>query len=350
MPQFLPPETPTGGSQVGNSYVTLFENCPRKWFNSFYRPLLNESHELVARGLQPINTDVNLLGGRILHEGMAALYLSGCQDGEDTGEWDIDHAIDVLNMHADRAAPEYLDEDLAESNRNMCQVLLRTYYDEYGPDSAGRDYPIIRVAHDQHGKPLVEMDFKVQLSNEYIYTCRSDTIIYHNGYLKTLEHKTSHPMFVKQKLGSVKWDAQISGEYYVMQQHFPEDALAGVMYNVLPKNRSANSKFGVAERETGTRTPAQLERWRLTTLDTLRRIDEAVERFEELMKLGTASVEQAADYCFPLHGTRTSTCFAFNRDCEFSTLCQMPGLEKNILRSFRGRTQEETDKLRELNY
>lgn len=351
--QFIPTDT-GGGTVVGGSYLKAFDLCPRDWFNQYFRPVLSDDGTIGARGIQPITTPLPLLRGRLLHEAFAAWYLSGCREGVDTGDYDLDLALDTLHTHcaAAKATNEFEGGD-EEADRvtTALDVMMRSYADTYGPGGPSRDWPEIQIAHDAEGKPLVEREFRIQLSPSYIFTCRIDAVIYHRSYLKAFETKTSYPMFVKNRLKTISYDAQFTGEIAVLTAHLPtlipsEPKLHGCLANVLPYDRSVNSKFAVAERETTTRTPAQLERWRSQSLHTLHRIDDSVRHFEGL-RGDRLSIEDAADRAFPTLGTRTDRCHAYNRRCAYWDLCALPGLEPSLLRRFRPRTTAETTYLRE---
>lgn len=347
--QFIPPEVEGGGTQVGNSYVKVFDLCPRLWFNSYYRPLLREDGSLIGRGITPHLTTPPLLKGRLLHETMAAWYLSGCRDGEDTGERSIDQALDTLVAHHQKAKTEYETTEEWAADRSSLEVMMRAYHDRFGPSSPYPEWPDILVAFNSRGEPMVETPWALRLSPEYVFTCRTDLLIHHRGYLKVMEHKTCHYRFVWQRKASLGYDAQFTGEISVLRSHFPDTPLNGVLANILVKDRSVKSSFDVAERETTTRTDAQLLRWKDQTLSTLHRIQEAIGKFELAMEMGLP-LERAADLHFPTLGTRTDTCRAYNRPCDYYELCQLPGLEERLMGKYRVRTSEEIQGLRERPY
>jgi len=352
--QFLP--TDTGhGTAVGSSYLRRFVMCPRQWFNEYFYPLYDDAGQLAGRGLQPRTRALALTAGSILHEGLAAWYLSGCRDGADTGERDIEHAIDTMSMIAQSERDrEHLTPEEYEENLTSSRVILRDYHDSYGPGSRSPDWPDIQVAHDLQGVPIVEREFRIQLTHQYIFTCRSDMLIYHRGYLKTMEHKSSAPGFwAKKRLQNINYDSQFTGEIAVMRAHLatlvPEGTpLHGVLVNVLIKGRG-KSNPNVAERDSTTRTDAQLERWRQQTLNTLQRIEDAIGAFEKLVAEGM-DINTAADHCFPTLGTVTDQCKAYNRNCDYYELCQLPGMESRLMGKYRPRTTEENTTLRERPY
>ena len=103
---FIPQVEPTGGTSLGNSYLTTWVRCPRDWFNQYYRPTLDAEGQL-WRGLAPRFTKPPFLTGRIFHDALAAWYTSGCRDGDDTGERSIDAALAEGERVWKAAQPEY---------------------------------------------------------------------------------------------------------------------------------------------------------------------------------------------------------------------------------------------------
>lgn len=351
MTQFIPKEELHGGSRVGNSYCSTFANCPKKWFNNFLRPVetIDPKTEkpVLTQGIRPRQTAQALLAGSIFHEGLASWYLSGCRDGEDTGEYSLEAAIEGAKLHWSQRKHEYEGDVDPEEDWLTNQAMLVAYAEHYGPDSPGADWPDLRVAHDGEGKPLIEREFTSKLGyNDYIYTMRADLVVHHRGFLKMGEHKSSVASFVKNRLQTSHWDSQMTGQCWVMATEFPDTLLNGVWLNVVVKNRSVRSKFDVAERDTTTRTQFQLANFRVNVIDILERIDDAVGFFWEDY-LGGKPLEEAAQKWFPDHGTRTGTCLAYNRECEYASLCKGAGREEQLLVNFKPRSTVEISEMKE---
>jgi hypothetical protein len=350
MPFFIPDLEPNGASPVGNSYSSLYANCPKKFFNTFLRPVEyvdGEGNLVVARGIKTRQTKLPFLSGSIFHEGLAAWYISGCRDGEDTGQYNLEAALAAAEVHFNARKHEYSDQEIATADWAMNKQMLVSYVDRYGPESSVPDYPDIRVVCDGEGKPLVEREFQVDLGfQDYIYTMRADLVISHRGFVKIMEHKTSVASWVRQRLSTSHWDSQMTGQCWILDTLFPGEALAGVLVNVVVKNRSLKSTFDIAERETTTRTAQQLDNFRLNTLDILHEINKRLEKFEETLKR-SGDVEYAAQLWFPDHGTRTGCCTAYNSLCEYADLCKAPGREKSTLANYKPRTSEELVELKE---
>lgn len=346
---FLPTPSPDGGSRIGNSYLSTFAECPKRWFNVFLRPMewkTEDGTSMVSEGVAPKHTDPNLSKGRVFHEGMAAWLASGVKDGEDTGQYDLEVALAAVDKAAAACRPEYSDPAQADEDHTTMRALIISYHEAYGPGAAAHDFPEIKVCADPEGHPLVEREFVCDLGyGGYVYTCRADAIVDHLGFLKVFEHKTSTVRGVGGRLRTIHRDSQFTGELFTLAHHFVEHPLNGALCNVVPKDRGANSKWGVAERETTTRTPEQLEQWRVDTVGLLRRIDESVHDYK-LARARGRFVEEAASETFPELGEHTGRCYKFNRECEFFDVCQRKGREESVLWRFRPRTSVEREHAR----
>ena len=351
---FIPDHQPNAGSLFGSSYINLASKCWKKWFNTYYRPITSSERggEVVARGIAPIQTSAALLSGRVFHEGLAAYYVSGCRDGEDTGEYDVERALEVaqlVHLNAKKHG-EYQDDSAAEEDWLLNKNMLLGYADFFGPRAPSQDYPNIRIACDGNGQPLVEREFKMALDyGDYVYSCKYDAIVHHRGFLKAMEHKTSAAGFVGNRIKTSQFDAQITGECAILADQFPDDPIHGVLMNVVVKKRSVNSKFDPAERESTTRTQTQLEYFRLSTVSLLAEIDHRVGEFERELEKGTP-LELAAQVWFPDHGTRSGECMSYNYPCTFAAICQLPGRERATLTGFRPRSGVEIKEMREWNH
>lgn len=348
--RFIPEPRPGGGTKMGHHYLKTFEDCPQLWFNQFLRPIVRDG--ILYHGISTRKTALPLLAGGLFHEMIAAWHLSGCRDGEDTGVRDIEYAIDVGQKHWNRTLAQYESPEKAEEDYTKTTALMREYHDQVGPNGLAPDYPDIKVAFDGEGEPLVERAFELSMGypkdDPYIYTCRVDLIMERYGFNQVMEHKTSHVSFVKQKLRSIDQDAQFTGENAVLVDTCPEDAVNGVLVNIVAKGRAAKPTVRtppLISRETTTRTPAQMEAWRKSTITTLMEIDDRVGGFAHDLSRGI-NMEAAAEWHFPMRGLRTGHCWSFNRLCGFAGLCERGNIERE-LEGFRPRSVEETKQHRE---
>lgn len=349
MTQFIPDTKPgSGGTRFGHHYLKTFEDCPQLFFNQYVRPI--ERDGVKYRGISAKKTARPLLSGGLFHEGLAAWYLSGCRDGEDTGERDIEAALEVAKGFWEKIQGEYEGgPDGAEEDWIEISALLRQYHDHHGPDGAS-EYPDLRIAHDGAGVPLVERAFELSMGypadNPYIYTVRVDAIIERcPGFRQIFEHKTSNYRWVSTRIKTIHTDAQFTGEFAALQALCPDDPLNGILVNVIAKGRGPRSSVALTTRETTTRSPGVMRAWRKTVVKTLIDIDEAVAGFDGVMAQGV-DLEQAAEWYFPLRGTRTGHCWSYNRLCGFASLCERDNI-KGELGEFKPRTASEKDAHRE---
>jgi hypothetical protein len=266
---------------------------------------------------------------------LEAWYTSGSRDGDDTGEYAIDVALDAAKVEHNKNAPRYESSEQADADWLEIEAMLRSYHDRFGPTSSTPDWPSIRVVHDADGKPIVERELWTPLGENRFYSVRIDLLVSHFGFLKVMEHKTSVPGFVSQRLRSTHTDSQMTGELFTIWQEFPDLPIGGILTNVLVKGRGKASKYDVAMRETTSRTTADYEAFRHASRHILGHIDNATADFEQLVAAGT-SVAEAVARCFPDHGTRTGRCDAYG-GCPFLQLCHRKDDETSELRMFRPR-------------
>ena len=340
MTRFIPRETlGGGGSLIGNTYLSTFWKCPRKWFNHYLRPYVTQDGTGESEGIRPRFQSEDLLKGGTFHEAMEALYKSGCRDGEDTGEWDLNLAQDVLEAEHLKRQPEYEHLHKWEEDQGLLNQMLVNYYNTCGPGGDKQDYPQIKVLHDGNGEPLIERDFTIDLGyGGYYYTCRVDLLMEYHGRPRVMEHKTSaYGMWVNKRAASIHFDSQFTGELLVLKSLFPEEPLDGAVVNIIIKG----GKTELVRREHTIRDDEDLRTYRYSCLDVLKQIDQRVERFRDALVKGIP-MQTAVNLYFPDHGERTGACLEY-RGCEYQRLCRNKGREAKILEWFVGRTEGSDD-------
>ena len=356
MKRFIPDATPSGGTPFGASYVGEFAACPRSWFNTYLRPGVDE-HGQPTKGIRPRSTPEFLPTGSIFHAMLGEWYTSGCRDGEDTGEYSLDRAIAVGEAARDgKEGEEYESREVAAEQWEILEPMMVSYHDTFGPGGPHQDYPKVKVLCDGNGEPLVERPWTCTLTDGYIYTCRTDLVVLEQGFVSVWEHKTATqmPVFLRMRKESIPWDAQFTGEYWILKELFAHvEPIHRVMVNRVFKKHVGVLKSGkdsahplVAEREPTDRTDGQLEQWRWSTIHELYAIDEAVERFNRGVASGNTSIEHVAALCFPQRGTRTGRCTAY-RGCAYQGLCRWAGNEERVMKEYRVQSNEELVSLRE---
>ena len=329
---FIPKPKEHGGSPVGNNFLTLWTKCRRKWFYEHLWP-----HPGGAFGLAPITTAKPLLVGSLLHAGKENWYRAGVKDGEDTGAYSLDAAVGAVEALAGSRSKEWADASDREADVAGVKGLLEVWDRFYGPEGHTPLYPETKVLCLEDGTPAVELEITVPLGIEdYVYTCRADLVsLYQDRYLRVEEHKTSAPTFVDRLLNSLPKSSQFTGEFFALSSEFsathPLDCIRvhAHIKGWTPKSKfPAPVKFG-----TTTRTPQQLERFRLRAVTILQEIDLAVDSFNSAVAAG-CDFTQAMDTLFPEIGEHTGACYDFNRTCDFEGPCRV-GHNAGTLGAFR---------------
>lgn len=342
---FQPIRKPDAGSLIGVSYLSTFVRCPRKWYWKYAHPTEQPDGSIAPTGIEPPEVDKNLLLGGEFHKAIEVYYLSGCRDGQDTGAYDIDAAIATLEESHSKNFNKYQDTDEESDSLRMAKDMLYSYHEAFGPNSPAPDFPHMRIACDtETGEPLIEKEFITPLGyGNYYMTTKIDAIIEDRGFYRAFEHKTAAASYVRQRLSSIHFDAQMSGEIFAIRKHLAEGiSIAGLKVNVIVKNRAKASKYAVAERESTDRSDAQLELFADSAVDVLRQIDARVQKHNEWLKQGVP-LQESLSVWFPIHGYYNGNCQAYNRPCEYSKLCQIPERANSLLANYRRRTTVEAN-------
>lgn len=346
----VPLPTKHDGSPVGNSYISLWYRCRRKWFAKYWWPwpdgktglgLPGGLIRLGRRGL--IGPGANLMLGSMLHAFKEAWYLSGVRDGEDTGQYNLEAALEHLNTYTTARQGEFapdtgegsaFDWALAEVKK-WCE-LFHTYY---GPDGYTPLFPEEKVLCLEDGRPAVELQFEIPLGyRDYIYTTRLDAVkLFQDRYVIGSETKTAAASWVERYINRLPKGSQFTGQMFVLRNapelaHLPWDKVK-VVYHIKGWNPSGRSMF-TSPCVSGdvTRSQAQLQRFQVQTLAALRRIDETVEEYQHRLEAGE-DFYTLLDELFPESGENTGECYSFNSECEFMTACRM-GFDKGSLGNF----------------
>lgn len=333
-----------GGTPVGVSYMSLWRSCRRKWLYSHYYPtVVADTHYL---GLVPKATALPLLSGSMFHEGIAAWLASGCVDGEDTGCYSLDAAIEAIDNHWRQRRIEYRDDETAEEDRLAITSLMRQYDDYYGPKGLAPDWPDLHVLCDDDGQPIVERQLTIPLDyGGYYFTTRIDAAVSHMSFFKIMEHKTSGVQYAGRRLNTIHLEAQFTGELMALLVLFPEEPLNGVLVNVIAKNRGPRSKVPLTSRDTTTRSSLEIERFKRLCQITLQEIDDTVGAFDSDLKQGY-SLDEAIDKNFPPEGMMNSNCHTYNRECDFAGFCTRED-HGRLMGAFRARSADENKRFKE---
>ena len=338
---YLPVPKQYDGSPVGNSYLSLWLNCRRKWFVKYLWPWEDgstglevpyRSLSLGARGLAGPGS--NLMMGSLLHAFKEAWYLSGIKDGEDTGAYDFEAALAHLTQYHGERRPEFSDDAAAGWAFTEVKGWAENWHRFFGPQGHTPLWPEEKVLCLEDGRPAVELDLTVPLGyGDYVFTTRLDCVkLLRNQYLMVDETKSAAPSWVDRYITMLPRNSQFTGQMFALR-HSPELASLPwdkikVTYHIKGWKPGGKSVFPAPARSGSTsRTEEQLERFRVRAVAILQDIEAAVADWKTFG-------DQVRDSRFAETGEHTGACYAFNSECEFAGPCRL-GFAPGTLGSFR---------------
>lgn len=262
------PATPTG-----NSYLSVFQVCRKKWF---WKNILN---------LQPKELEKTLETGSAVHIGLE--------------EWEKSH----LSELALDKAKAYLESSNMIQEWDITEACLKAYFLKF------QNSPFQMVI------PEFETSIKI---GPWSYTMKIDGIGILDKHFYILEHKTSgmSPSIFFRKF---QVDRQVSGYILGAQEHCPDKEIIGVFINGIfkPQRRKTGLTEAKIERELILRTPFQLEVFKSDTIAIFEELEEAKAHY--VMNGSTSLFYQ-----------NTNACSDFNRVCEYMDLCKYGPKEEII--------------------
>ena len=321
------PERETDVTSAGSHYLKDWTGCPAKGAYSHFYPHPKLDPELDQFGLQPIFVGEALVQGSALHTGLEEWYRSRIKDGEDTGEANIDRALEAADSSWGQRGNQIQDQTFVEAKRNETSLILRRYHDYYGPGGMLSEYPNTKVFCDPTGEPWIEKTFEIDVGGGYHYTSRIDLLVEHQSFLCVMDHKSSKASFAKRIAMMAEMEAQFTGELLCVHDQFPDLAINGVLVNILVKDRRNGPPF---DRVMVHRTNKELELYRFHTRQQFERIDYLISIYHDLISDGM-DPDEAFSYAFPKDGARNDHCFAYFRQCHFWSLCKSPGLQAKLI-------------------
>lgn len=342
---FVPQPKLHDGSPVGTSYINSWLTCRRKWFNTYLWPWPDGSTGLdnPARSLYWGKNGLagpgsNLMLGSLLHEFKAAWYTSGIRDGEDTGAYDLDAGLAVMNEYALKRRGDFDNETTLTSTIAQVTSWARAFHNHYGPHGPEPLSARYKILCFEDGRPAIEQLFSIPLGyRDYVFTCRMDALsLYDNTYLVGEEHKTAAASWIDRYINSTVKNAQFTGELFVMRN---AEELAPIPWSHLRinyhiKDWTPKSKHPVPMKFAKvTRTPAELTRFHIRTLEILKEIDAVVDDYQRRRAAGW-DFTTLLDTLFPETGENTGACYAFNSTCQFESACRL-GYDAGTLGGFR---------------
>lgn len=347
---FLPKPREFDGTPTGNSYLSLWLRCRRKWFAKYLWPWADgaaglevppASLRLGKRGLQ--GPGANLMVGSALHAFKEHWYRSGIRDGEDTGEYSLDAGLAALDAYLAQRAQEFEGVEAIDWVRANVGEWMIAFHRFYGPGGHTPLFPGEKILCLEDGTPAIEVQFSVPLSvkdahgRPYVFTCRMDTVaLWQDRYLVGLEHKSAAASWADRYVAQLSKQSQFTGELFTTRNapglaHLPWDKLR-VAFHLKGWTPRSTFPAPVIFGETS-RTPEQLQRFQLRVEHLLVQIDAAVDAWHKGLEKGIDPL-WLADRLFPETGENTGECFAFNSQCEFTAQCQM-GFGPGTLGGFR---------------
>lgn len=336
-PDFLP--KPVKGSREASPHrLQVWSRCRMEFYHRYLRPFPATPK---GEGWEPLSTSAPLLIGGLYHTAREAYFLSGFRDGEDTGAYSIDAAIAALEADAKERHAEAHPETMADAAEKAA-VLIRRYHDWHGPGGHAPLWPSLKTVADGAGQPLIEREFRLDLTADegptgWFLVCKPDRIVSDGGYLNVEECKTADTSRASGVIRSAPMDGQFTAENFVLHTLYPEAHIHGVRLEVAIKNPGQKREGSPFLADVTTRTPVDLEVFRLNTLKTLREIDAHV---GELLRLCQQGVDepQAALLVFNRDGPHNGSCYTFGK-CPYWELCSMPGYESEKHGAFRPRRE-----------
>ncbi len=306
------PQT-TKGTRTGWSFLKSYKSCPMKWFSTYLRP-----HPSGGTGTQALATSRPLYVGDLFHHGLEDWYLSGWQDGS----YSLDAAVARLRERAKEQQSEVPDADWSNWTGEAEDLLIH-YHQFYGPGGLAPEWPQYQIAADHEGVPLVEREFVMDLGYQgYVFTCRIDACVMFDGNLIALETKTVDTSRVSRLMLQFQVDGQCTGEIWLLRSAFPQLDNAGLHLNMIVK-RAGKGKDPF-RREPYHRSDIDLETFRLTTVRTLRQIDDSIGEYTQLVDSGV-EIDEAARRVFDGYPDGFQCCGNFA--CDFLFSCMTKGHE-----------------------
>ncbi len=297
-----------GGSRIGWSAISQFQECELSYFYANVVP-----HPSGGFGVAGGEARALWVGTRV-HEALAAWYLSSPHNAH----YDADAGVAALETGARESGLLESEPENAAAWTEEALGLFRRYAAECGPNGPTPDGDYFRIAFDAEG-PLVEREFEIDLGwGGYFYTTRIDAIGWDRatpGRLLVVEHKTCDVSRAGSALRGYALDPQLSGETLAVQAAWQQPVVPVI--NLIKKRAAAKSTC--RSWDPMPRSPADLEKFRIDTVRTLKRMDERVEEYLALVERGVPPLD-AGNLVF--HGSpKGRICADQGRQCTFYDFC-----------------------------
>lgn len=322
------PKSLSGGSPLGWHFMKDFKNCETYWWNRNLRP-----HPAGGVGIEPRESREALAIGTAFHRFAEFWYLSGwdTENGRDTGHRNLTTALDAARRSMIEHGFDPSSEGPGSAAWAIVEQLAIRYHAKYGPGGTHEEFPSYRVhSIENRLEPMVEQEFWLDLGyNGYLFTARLDLIVQTSAGLLALEHKTSAASLAGKLLDRFQLDGQATAQSIMLARHFPDEPIVGVELNVAVKDRGAKSSLPMLMRERTHRSEAQLEKFEMDAVRTLRRIDDTVGYYDSLLHSGMG-YDEAARVAFDGNPDGYQCVGAFGK-CAFFDLCNNRQISDHIV-------------------
>jgi hypothetical protein len=315
-----------GGTRVSPSYLAKWHKCPMEWYWTYLHP--TEGANATGVGLLGKRPSRAMLLGSLIHEGLAALYMSA----PETGQYSLEAAVVAVRVTAAQRARDWPDTKSAQDDTSRAVKLLDNYFSFYGPGGRIPEWPTVRPMVDDQG-PIIERSFDLELPRcQAILTVRPDGMFLAHSFAVAMEHKSSGARNVGKQLTKMTMDGQCLSEMAVLQHHIHNPSPSGVYANILVTDRAPGRGVPCFERQLIHYNPDQIDHHLTLVHDTIWEIRRSVEAWSNKVDSGWDHI-YAAKQTFPQRGIFTGACAGFFA-CDFLSLCSAPGHEGSSLLNY----------------
>lgn len=264
--------TSDGPSSAGYHFVQAYQNCKRKFYNTY------------VRGLEGIYRSPAILFGTAAHVGMEEWYKQHAQGSVVSKK--VKFATDAAIVDAESRRDQYYDPSKLEVHKRQ----LKDTFHQYGLVYFNEPFRVVGV----------EENYEITLQYGDIFTGRIDLVtLRDNGQLMIMDHK-----FTSWSLDNFKRSVQASDQ---------ATAYCALWNANNPKRRASGVIFNLVRNYQGKIEFAQVPVYRAQS-----DIDIFIREVSENMR-DMAQRLIDPDSTWPKN---TDQCFAYNSPCPFLELCQ----------------------------
>ena len=288
-----------------NSMIADFTTCPRHAYYSHDLGLISTSEEF---GVSTVAADA----GNIWHKLMETLYAEPLT--KDNLQTRHNAAVEVMMRMVKDVYPNHPRSDDQDPKRSVEHILqvFDEYIEHYFPKDGGlTDRTLVdrfnrsslECVYDKEDKPMTEVNFAIELTDEILYAGRIDMIARHQGKLQIMDFKTSainsKAREIREEL-SHQFHGYILGAQTVISE-FLQESIEGVLVDSITWN-----KIVKPERD-----------FRRTFIKHSQ--DALADWYDQVVFKITQIKEMRKTRMFPQN---TQHCDRFMRACEYAMMCK----------------------------